>query len=103
MFHGGDGAEAGANNCKPFERIILAESPRVSRLASGLLLEWSDGSMSAAGLQRHCSHAQEDGLTYLTVQRLAGVGTAQNAHNGLMNYWRCAASRFRSRARIPIR
>ena len=23
MFHGGDGAEAGANNCKPFERIIL--------------------------------------------------------------------------------
>ena len=41
--------------------------------------------MSAAGLQQHCFHAQEDGLTHPTVQRFAGVGTARNAHNGLMN------------------
>ena len=41
--------------------------------------------MSAAKLQQHCSHAQEDGLTHLMVQRLAGVGTAQKAHNGLMS------------------
>ena len=41
--------------------------------------------MSVARLQQHCSHAQEDGLTHPMVQRLAGVGTAQNAHNGLMS------------------
>ena len=38
--------------------------------------------MSAAKLQQHCSHAQEDGLTHPVVQRLAGVGTIQNAHSG---------------------
>ena len=42
------------------------------------------GSMSAARLQQHCCHAQ-DCLTHPVVQRLAGVGTAQNAHNGLMS------------------
>ena len=69
------------------ETELEAEPARVSRLASGLLLEWADGSMSAARLQQHCSHAQEDGLTHPTVQRLASVGTAQNAHNGLMSLW----------------
>ena len=67
------------------ETELEAELARVSRLGSGLLLEWEDGSMSAARLQQHCSHAQEDGLTHPMVQRLAGVGTAQNAHNGLMS------------------
>ena len=39
------------------ETELEAEPARVSRLASGLLLEWADGSMSAAKLQQHCSHA----------------------------------------------
>ena len=52
----------------------------------------ADGSMSAARLQQHCSHAQEDGLTHPMVQRLAGVGNAQNAHNGLMSLLETCAS-----------
>ena len=89
MFHGGDGAEAGANNCKPLKQILRQSQHVLARLASGLLLEWADGSTSAR-LQQHCSHAQEDALTHPTVQRLAGVGTAQNAHYGLMSLlWTC--------------
>ena len=41
--------------------------------------------MSAARLQQHCSHTLENGLTHPMVQRLAGVGTAQSAHDGLMS------------------
>ena len=62
------------------ETELEAEPASVSRLASGLLLEWADGSMSAARLQQHCSHAQEDGLTHPLVQRLAGVGTQPLIH-----------------------
>ena len=68
-----------------FKTLLKAEPARVSRLASGFLFEWEDGSMSAVRLQPRCSHAQQDGLTHLMARTVAGVGAAQNAHNGLMS------------------
>ena len=61
-----------------------AEPTSISRLAAGMLLEWADGGLSASRLQQHCSNAREDGLGHPMVQRLANMGTNQNAHNGLM-------------------
>ena len=84
MFRFGDGAQAGANNCKPSKQNLRLNQQVLAVL---LLVCFSSGqgSMSTARLQQHFSHAQQDGLTHLTVPRLAGVGTAQNARNGLMS------------------
>ena len=84
MFHGGDGAEAGANNCKPLKQNLRLNQRVLAVLLLVCCSSGADGAMSAAKLQQHCSHAQEDGLAHPVVQRLVDVGTAQNAHNGLM-------------------
>ena len=81
MFHGGDGAGGWRQQLQAIEQELAAESARVVRRASGLLLEWADGSMSAARLQQHCSHAQH----ILWYNVWGCVGTAHNAHNGLVS------------------
>ena len=54
--------------------------PPLSKLASGLLLEFCDGNLSATRLWQHCSNAKADGLTHPMVLRLAQVGSEDSKH-----------------------
>ena len=94
------------------ETELEAEPARASRLASGLLLEWADGSMSAAKLQQqHCSHAQEDGPTHTILagyydqhpgtHRLPPLRLAKVTSDGRTNLRGPAIKTANTRAAVP--
>ena len=58
---------------------------RMSELFGGLLLDWCDGSLSSAKLQRHAARGVRDGFNNPMASRIAGVGVDQHSHEGLMN------------------
>ena len=62
----------------------------ISRLAAGHLLDWAEGSQSAAKLRYHMDNAAQDDKeanqrTHPMVRRLAEVRSGQNAHAGIMS------------------
>ena len=55
----------------------------ISRLAGGLLQDWSEGDMSAARLVFHVTNARRDGMNHVMIERLAAIGRGRHAQNGL--------------------
>ena len=64
-----------------------AEPPRgaPSLLFSDLLVEWCDGRRSAAELQVRAARGLKDGFQHAMISQLAGVGSDQHAHSGLLS------------------
>ena len=63
-------------------------SPVISRLFGNLLLDWSDGLMSARKLQFTAANALYDGFDHPMAHRLAQAGAGQNAQQGLLSLLR---------------
>lgn len=60
----------------------------LSKLGTGLLLEWCDGNLSARRLRKHCNNAVLDGITHPMLTRLSNIGhegSLQRCHRGAMD------------------
>ena len=57
--------------------------PTISKLASGHLLDYCDGMLSAARMQHHMANAVADGMRHPMVQRLGNLPSANNAQRGV--------------------
>ena len=60
-----------------------AQPARISRLFGNQLLQWCEGGLSAAQLQKNASDGLLDGFSHPMMSRLAGVGSGQHAHEGI--------------------
>lgn len=67
---------------------------RMSRLAAGQLLRWSDGDLSAAKLLAIMKDADEDGLQHVMVSRLSGLPSGQHAQHSLLELLRSHTAVF---------
>ena len=60
------------------------EHASISRLAGGLLQYWCNGLISAQKLQQHIEDAKCDGLKHAMLDKLASIGSGQNAQGCLL-------------------
>ena len=56
-----------------------------SKLFGGLVVDWADGSLSAAKLQLQGARGLGDGFEHPIISRLASMGADRHAHESLMN------------------
>ena len=62
------------------EEFVDTSDKGLSKLASGLMLEWSDGILSGTRLWRHCHNAKVDGVTHPMVLRIAACWSEQTLY-----------------------